>query len=119
MQKEDRIELNGMKVYPFASPRELLDYVDQHKGILVAVNRAKMVSRIARKRNMATALFETNNNKQKVPNYYTKHLNRMLKTKGVNLSIVQIWSLKNFNDSIDMKSFVNQKNVIARKVKYE
>jgi len=84
-----------------------------------AVNRAKMVSRIARKRNMATALFETNNNKQKVRNYYTKHLSRMLKTKGVNLSIVQIWSLKNFNDSIDMKSFVNQKNVIARKVKYE
>jgi mannan endo-1,4-beta-mannosidase len=84
-----------------------------------AVNRAKMVSRIARKRNMATALFETSNNKQKVPNYYTKHLNRMLKTKGVNLSIVQIWSLKNFNDSIDMKSFVNQRNVIARRVKYE
>ena len=84
-----------------------------------AVNRAKMVSRIARKRNMATALFETSNNKQKVRNYYTKHLNRMLKTKGVNLSIVQIWSLKNFNDSIDMKSFVNQRNVIARKVKYE
>lgn len=42
MQKEDRIELNGMKVYPFGSSRELLDYVDLHKGILVAVNAEKV-----------------------------------------------------------------------------
>ena len=42
MQGEDRIELNGMKVYPFVSPRDLLEYVDQHKGILVAVNAEKV-----------------------------------------------------------------------------
>lgn len=113
-----------MERYPGDAYVDIIGFDDyaigkSEKDWNAAVNRAKMVSRIAQKRNMATALFETNNNKQKVPNYYTIHLNRMLKTKGVNLSIVQMWSLKNFNDSIDMKSFVNQKNVIARKVKYE
>lgn len=38
----ERIELNGMKVFPFSSPRELLTYVDRHKGILVAVNAEKV-----------------------------------------------------------------------------
>lgn len=42
MQKEDRIDLNGMKVFPFRSPSELLTYVDAHKGILVAVNAEKV-----------------------------------------------------------------------------
>lgn len=42
MQKEDRIDLNGMKVFPFRSASELLAYVDQHKGILVAVNAEKV-----------------------------------------------------------------------------
>ena len=42
MQKDDRIELNGMKVFPFRSANELLAYVDQHKGILVAVNAEKV-----------------------------------------------------------------------------
>lgn len=42
MDKSNRIELNGMKVYPFSSPKELLTYVDSHKGILVAVNAEKV-----------------------------------------------------------------------------
>lgn len=42
MQKEDRIELNGMKVFPFRSAGDLLAYVDMHKGILVAVNAEKV-----------------------------------------------------------------------------
>ena len=42
MQKEDRIELNGMKIFPFDSPKQLLEYVDAHKGILVAVNAEKV-----------------------------------------------------------------------------
>ncbi len=42
MQKEDRIDLNGMKVFPFISASELLAYVDSHKGILVAVNSEKV-----------------------------------------------------------------------------
>ena len=42
MQKEDRIELNGMKVFPFRSSSELLAYVDQYKGVLVAVNAEKV-----------------------------------------------------------------------------
>ena len=42
MDVKDRIELNGMKVFPFSSPKELLAYVDAHKGILVAVNAEKV-----------------------------------------------------------------------------
>lgn len=42
MDKSNRIELNGMKVFPFSSPKELLAYVDGHKGILVAVNAEKV-----------------------------------------------------------------------------
>lgn len=42
MDKSDRLELNGMKVFPFSSPKELLAYVDGHKGILVAVNAEKV-----------------------------------------------------------------------------
>ncbi len=38
----ERIELNGMRVFPFRSPKDLLQYVDQHKGILVAVNAEKV-----------------------------------------------------------------------------
>lgn len=79
-----------------------------------AINRAKMVCKIANERHLATGLFETNNNKRKIPNFYTNHLNRMLTAEGVRLGIVQIWSLKNFNDSVDMRSFVNQKNIISR-----
>lgn len=82
-----------------------------------AVQRAKIISKVAKERNLATALFETNNNKRKIPGFYTNYLNRLLKTDGVNLGIVQIWSLKNFNDSTDMRSFVNQKNIISGKVR--
>lgn len=42
MEKCDRVELNGMKVFPFRSPKQLLEYVDSHKGILVAVNAEKV-----------------------------------------------------------------------------
>jgi hypothetical protein len=69
---------------------------------------------MAEERHLATALFETNNNKQQIPNYYTDHLNCMLTAKDVRLGIAQIWSLKNFNDSIDLRTFVNQKNIITR-----
>ncbi len=37
-----RIELNGMKVFPFISSSDLLNYVDKNKGILVAVNAEKV-----------------------------------------------------------------------------
>ena len=79
-----------------------------------AVSRAKMVCKIADERHLATALFETNNSKQKVPGYYTDFLNRMLTSPEVNLGIVQIWGLKNDNDSTDLRSFVNRKNIKLR-----
>ena len=37
------ILLNGIKIYPFTSVNELLDYVDDHKGILVAINAEKIL----------------------------------------------------------------------------
>lgn len=42
MTINDRVELNGMKVFPFNSTSQLLEYVDSHKGILVAVNAEKV-----------------------------------------------------------------------------
>ena len=42
MKKEERVELNGMFVFPFTSPKQLLEYVDCNKGILVAVNAEKV-----------------------------------------------------------------------------
>ena len=42
MDINERVELNGMKVFPFSSPKDLLNYVDGHKGILVAVNAEKV-----------------------------------------------------------------------------
>lgn len=37
------ISLNGVKVYPFTSEQQLLDYVDKNKGILVAINAEKIL----------------------------------------------------------------------------
>ena len=42
MESSERVELNGMKVFPFGSAKQLLEYVDSHKGILVAVNAEKV-----------------------------------------------------------------------------
>lgn len=39
-----RIDLRGVKVYPFTSPDQLMDYADEHKGILVAVNAEKILN---------------------------------------------------------------------------
>lgn len=102
---DDYVDIIGFDDYAIGRSKE--DWT-------AAVNRAALVCKIAKARHLATGLFETNNNKRKIPNYYTNHLNRMLKAKDVRLGIVQIWSLKNFNDSIDLRSFINQKNIISR-----
>lgn len=41
--QDNRVELNGVKVHPFTSREELLDYVSQKKGILVAINAEKIL----------------------------------------------------------------------------
>ena len=102
---DDYVDIIGFDDYAIGRSKE--DWT-------AAVNRAALVCKIAKARHLATGLFETNNNKRKIPNYYTNHLNRMLKAKDVRLGIAQIWSLKNFNDSIDLRSFINQKNIISR-----
>jgi hypothetical protein len=108
-----------MERYPGDEFVDVIGFDDYAMGLSednfkATVNRAQIVSRIATQKKFAAALFETSNNKQKVPNYYTDHLNRMLKAKNVHLGIVQIWSLKNFNDSLDLRTFVNQKNIISK-----
>lgn len=39
----DTVVLNGVKVYPFTSEQELLDYVNAYPGILVAINAEKIL----------------------------------------------------------------------------
>ena len=41
--QDNRVEVNGVKVHPFASHDELLAYVSQKKGILVAINAEKIL----------------------------------------------------------------------------
>lgn len=40
---DKRISVNGVKINPFTSFNELLDYVMHHKGILVAINAEKIL----------------------------------------------------------------------------
>lgn len=41
--RDNRVSLNGVKVHPFSSEKELLDYVNDRKGILVAINAEKIL----------------------------------------------------------------------------
>lgn len=43
MEIDSRVEINGVKIYPFASFMKLLEHVDSHKGILVAINAEKIL----------------------------------------------------------------------------
>ena len=40
----DKITLNGVTVFPFSSANELLDYIENFKGILIAVNAEKILN---------------------------------------------------------------------------
>ena len=40
---QERVDLRGVKVFPFASFQELLSYVSGKKGILVAINAEKIL----------------------------------------------------------------------------
>lgn len=39
----DLVTLNGVNIHPFTSAQKLLDYVDQTKGLLVAINAEKIL----------------------------------------------------------------------------
>lgn len=39
----NKVSLNGVEVYPFDSEQQLLTFVDEHKGILVAINAEKIL----------------------------------------------------------------------------
>lgn len=39
----DKVLLNGVEIFPFDSEEQLLSYVNEHKGILVAINAEKIL----------------------------------------------------------------------------
>ena len=39
----DKVSMNGVEVYPFDSEDQLLSHIDEHKGILVAINAEKIL----------------------------------------------------------------------------
>lgn len=41
--QDNRVEINGVKIHPFKSVDELLEYVNDKKGILVAINAEKIL----------------------------------------------------------------------------
>ena len=43
IMQENRVELRGIKIFPFTSEKSLLDYIEQYKGILVAINAEKII----------------------------------------------------------------------------
>lgn len=52
MMEDKRVNLNGVLVHPFASADELMEYVDGHKGILVAINAGKIYRATEATRNL-------------------------------------------------------------------
>lgn len=42
MNTENRVDVNGVLIYPFTSFEQLLQYADSNKGILVAINAEKL-----------------------------------------------------------------------------
>lgn len=50
--QDNRVELNGVKVHPFRSFDELLNYVTGRKGILVAINAEKILHATDQTRNI-------------------------------------------------------------------
>lgn len=39
----EKVSLNGVEVFPYTSEQQLLEYVEAHKGILVAINAEKIL----------------------------------------------------------------------------
>lgn len=42
--KNKNVSINGVKIHPFASVKDLIEYVNAHKGILVAINAEKIIN---------------------------------------------------------------------------
>ena len=49
---DERVEVNGVKIFPFRSFDELLGYVNDRKGILVAINAEKILHATEQTRNI-------------------------------------------------------------------
>jgi len=49
---DNRVEVNGVKVHPFTSASNILTYVTEHKGILVAINAEKILHATEQTRNI-------------------------------------------------------------------
>ena len=46
----NKVNLKGIKLYPFSSKRQIADYAERHPGILVAVNAEKILNQTAETR---------------------------------------------------------------------
>lgn len=46
----NKVSLNGVEIYPFASTESLLQYIDENKGILVAINAEKILNATSQSR---------------------------------------------------------------------
>lgn len=52
MKKDNRVTVNGVMIYPFASVGQLIAHVAEHKGILVAINAEKILHATDETRNI-------------------------------------------------------------------
>lgn len=43
-EKPRQVDLRGVMVYPFSNPDKLIDFADERKGILVAINAEKILN---------------------------------------------------------------------------
>ena len=55
----NKVSLNGVEIYPFDSEQSLLSFVNDNKGILVAINAEKILHATDQTRIFKTFLFES------------------------------------------------------------
>lgn len=54
-----RIKLNRVEAFPFTSADDLMEYVDKHKGILVAVNAERFSTLLPKQKASSTEISDT------------------------------------------------------------
>ena len=54
----NKVALNGVEVYPFSSEEQLIDYVGDRKGILIAVNAEKILHATGQTRDISSVILD-------------------------------------------------------------
>lgn len=106
---DEYVDVIGYDDYQLANPQKLPK----------ALERARTVSKIARKHGKVAALFESaNKNLEFADNYYDVCLLPVLSDSFVQLGFVQIWSSGKFENELqyfDRRNFLNQKFILKVK----